>query len=716
MREISGELTEGDDLIVQVDDNSIWYFDEIRSNATKIRSYDLSNMINSDTEIANDGIQFITSGTDAFDTEPTVLNSPKFKFGEEERLTGINIDSGYADRNGDLASLPDHADYLTNLTSEPFLLTISGDGNVIYYTELESSHSVVRLELDTGTTTSTNMGSDVDRIETNEEGDYAAVQVEDNEALYRYNADADTKTYVMHSVTGFEILDNGDIFFEEDANDVEIWLFNGSDDEFLKEDNVKSLVAIESSDLVYYKETNTEPYPDVDELKVLEFVSGYEWKEKTIFDLYDVGSYKVSDDGSLIFMNLKDEQYDYHWYMYKPEIDSLQKLSDEIQGESLIDIVDNKDFLYQKSPKEFVVFDPITEAETSILDMDIFVPSSGGPEIDFADKANKLVYSIESTANDFSGVRVKNITNPEAPERYLLSFDINNSWYGYINGEWIIASDDYYPAEEEFLSYGMSKDQVNSLDESDFSKLYDSGQEIYAINISMYLASVDRFTTPSIKDIEIVTVKSRNWMSGDNYNTDLYTAKKNDIDATGWRKIKKLYPIEISNRYAEYAYYIQEGTDYKVYKDGSWSTLSNAATNLADVEDNWIDIGLEAMSAEELRAIPEAALTSELAGNTFSVVYAFKTYDQSTEGYTCNINVDYVEDLFSGTTLTLSIYMYGDSAPVQYTSLTATEVEDFMEWVNARQYNYGPTFYRIDNGTVSDFINYFMIKKVTVSE
>lgn len=713
--EIQGSLTQGDDLIVEVDDDSVWYFDKIKSVETTEIAFDMNAFIsNDDTETANDGIQFITSGTDAFDIDPTRLVSARIDIDSTDRLDDIYIDACYADRNGDLDALPDYADFLTDLTSSPDLMALSGDGSVLYYVQNYDDQTFYRLDLLTGESISKSSADDITKIVTNMTGNYAAIVTDYRDKLYRYSYESNSTSLVDDYSNEFALQDNGNVIYEE-SDDDKYWYYDGSK-HYIDNEDVRLIRTTKDPDIFFHTEYDTDD--NEKHLYMSSVGKDGNWDRERLVT-YDVEKFYVNDDITKIYLYAASDGFGDDWYVYDLELETLRELSKDFWG--TVELFDNSSMLFREYEKEFSIYDFNTEETITVLDEELlditnsdYVTNSDYDKLSFAKEAKKVIYPIKDENDDYAGMRLRTLPNSSVPERYLLSFDRKLSWYSYIEGEWTVVSTVHTPSNEDFLEYGMTKDQVNGLDASDFVKLYEDNREVVSLNVSAYFSSINRFTTPSLKGISVTTRRVADEISGETNYADLFTAKKEDIDAGSWRKIKRLYPIEIGNRFAEYNYYIKVGNDYKVFKNGTW-TIIDAATSLADVEANWISIRQEAMSAEELRAIPEAALTSELAGNTFSIVYALKVCDQSTEGYTCNVNIDYVEDLFSGTSLTLSIYMYGDNTPIQYTTLTVTEIEDFMEWVNARQYNYGPIFYRIDNGSVSDFINYFMIKKVTVN-
>jgi hypothetical protein len=81
-----------------------------------------------------------------------------------------------------------------------------------------------------------------------------------------------------------------------------------------------------------------------------------------------------------------------------------------------------------------------------------------------------------------------------------------------------------------------------------------------------------------------------------------------------------------------------------------------------------------------------------------------KVGDTSTEKYQSIVKIDYVEDLFGSNSLILNVTLNSGETK-QFTGLSDTDVEEFMEWINQRQYNRGQIFYRIKTGSNNDFLN-----------
>lgn len=691
LTKIAGTLTQGQNLNVKTDDASIWYFDDVSSVATMVYQVNLAEMVNAKTEIANNGLQFKDISTTCFDTTPTVLTSGQVAIDQNKKITGININSKYANTSGDLSALPSEAFYLSGITSTVFAL--SGDGNWLFY---YNSPNVYKLNLRTGVSTQIAASLSPESMKSNYDGSVVAIW---KYSLYVYKSSTGMAPLLDSVVQLYGVQDNGDIYYYESNNTVEIHYYDGSSSTTIKSGtSIADLEVPRTGNVFYYKTTGSSPTYTKFEKSTY---SG--WISTTVNSC----GYLNEDGHKCVLVSGG------YLYVYDYEKKTTEKMGDNLKVSAIYLFKDDKVIYKDSQNLSYHILD-INTGEVEDITVNDLAYYSSSTYAAFSINGEKMAYLAKIGSN--YGIKVKYLNDVKEPEKYLLSFDGKLSWYSYQDEQWQKVSTDASPTAVVFEQYGMTKDEINALTEADFAGLYKDNSKIYSVNVAAYMASVDAFTTPSIKSINILTNNDAGTLTNDENAATLYAAKKQDFAAANWRKVKKIYPLELAPKSADFYYYVYVSSDYKVYKDGSWQTVTDAATHLADVEANWLPISLEAMTATELRAVPEAALTSELAGKDFSIVYPLKVNDQSTANYSSKINIDYVEDLFSGTTLTLSITFYGSSTPKTYTNLTATQVEDFMEWLNGRQMNHGPVFYRINNGTTSDFINYYTIQEISVSE
>ncbi len=263
----------------------------------------------------------------------------------------------------------------------------------------------------------------------------------------------------------------------------------------------------------------------------------------------------------------------------------------------------------------------------------------------------------------------------------------------------------------------MTSDEINALGPDDFAQ-YQDAQEHYSVDVAALFQSPNQYMSPQLNSISVS-------MSGEGViGVSLqYPKQQIDYESSNWRIIKRIYPIELQPKQADVFYFLSNdgGTTLKAYKNGQWITYQS--TLLSQPSQNWSNIMQDGMTNEELKAIPSDQLNSALLpATTVTVVYVTEVDDISTAGYISKITVDYVENQFVKNNLTLSIILTSGERQ-DFTGLTKTDVENFIEWLNGRQFNKGQVFYRLKtpgaDPTVSQnnyFINYYLIQKVEVKE
>jgi hypothetical protein len=173
--------------------------------------------------------------------------------------------------------------------------------------------------------------------------------------------------------------------------------------------------------------------------------------------------------------------------------------------------------------------------------------------------------------------------------------------------------------------------------------------------------------------------------------------------------------VEICNKASDYVYFVYLDSQYIYYNGTDWvNTDSEAITSLIADMNNWAMLEYYGMTAEQVRAIPQSVLTTELAGHDFSVVYCMRVPDLSTTGYYSIINIDYTADLYAGNTLTLNItYTNGNTESIA--GMTSDQIEDFMDWLLNRT-SKSPEYISFKVGNVNYYINYYTVSKVSVTE
>ncbi|MBU7006023.1 RCC1 domain-containing protein [Phosphitispora fastidiosa] len=599
------------------------------------------------------------------------------------KMSKVSIDSSYIDNSGTISSLPVTRTYST---AKPTVVTLSGDGNRIFYANPDAGNKLYLVDLRTGEKKELSSYVPVS-IKTDLTGNKVAFKTASND-LYVYDDISKQTTLVKTGVADYSVQNDGSVCYHGEGN---IYLYSTTSPGEL-------LISSTASHLDSSRIGNQIFYTNADKLfQVVKTPTG--WQSSELMTAKDtVQGLWSNSDGSLVFTKVYGDLYS-----YQVSSETSRKL-DVNNNSNIIKVTDGNKLILNDGNDQYHLYDTETDTLKDIRPTD----AEDSYQFSVNDTGTKMAYIAVNGLSTyyFNGVK--------RPERYLFSFDGKNSWHTYKEGTWAVVKTGATPLDEDFQQHGMTIDEVNAMDESDFAPLYAGGREVLYFDTAVYFASVDPYISPSLKSIT-VTLNGGDSYSGDiSLEKALYTTKSQSFDASNWRKIRRIYPVEIQPKAAEMHYFIvKDPTNpvYYSYKDNQWTTVS--ADLIADVENNWIAVTQQGMSAEELRAIPELDLTSQLAGTSFSVVNAMKVDDMSTEGYNSLITVDYVEDLFVLPNLILNITMT-DGTIKTYNGLDEDSVEDFMEWINERQYNRGSIFYRIP--TTNDFINYYNVQFVSVDE
>lgn len=646
----------------------------------------------------------ITTGI--FSKEPSVLPG---------KISRISIDSSYVTTSGPISSLPAQRLYLPGVL--PAKYTMSGNGNRIIYADPGDGNKLHLLDLNNGENRkiSDYVPSD---FKTNFDGTKVAFKVtgttdqtirEDD--LYLYNDVNKTTTFISHWIQDFDMQKDGSVSY---IYTYIYWDASIGSHHYQYRINYYSLTPTPSDttclsgDKLYTSpppgflhvsvRNNQIYYNDYTKLNVLSMTPAG-WKSSLLTTTsMNIDGIWTNSDGTLVFLKTTDG-----FFSYQVSSKALRKL--DLRANTIVRVTDDNKLVVQGTNAESQIYNLDTDLSKNIRPTDAV-----NWNFDTDDSGNKMAYTSPS------GLSISYPNGVQRPERYLFSFDGKSSWLSYKNGAWTVVKTGAAPVKEDFDKYGMTIDEVNALNEGDFANLYADGRQIYNFDAAVYFASVDPFTTPSLKGIKVILNGGENEFGTAPLEKSLYTTKQQNLDSTKWRKIRKIYPIEIQPKEAEMYYFIVKDAVYKSYKNNQWTAFDGQL--LANAETNWITITQQGMTAEELRAIPEASLQSLLPTGNLSVVYAMKVDDVSTAGYSSLITVDYVEKLFD-TPHTLKI-KYVDGTTDEYPGMSQDGIENFMEWMNERQFNRGAIFYPIKtviNGVeVNDFINYYTIKSVSVND
>lgn len=635
------------------------------------------------------------------------------------KISKVFIDSEYKTAPSSPATvtaLPTGRIYLDN--EKPNKMALAGNGTSLTYKN-PTDTKLYGLNLLSGESTLLSAVNPTD-IKVSYTGTKAAFR-DASSNLYLYDSAAGTASTVSASVSKYAMNKSGTVaYYKSSDSTLNLNTVSGA----VYTGTVNCMDIIGNGEQIYAGN-------GVNLVKTIKTPAG--WRSSVVTSVYSgIDNLWANNDGSMIFMKQTDGNY----YVYESYSKGVRRLVG-LNASAIVKITDDNRIVAQDANYNYFIYDPETDQTTDIRPADALNPTSAAElYFDVDASGGKIAYVTGNTLGTNTGVTVAAISASQetsastgqtttiagsGPERYLLSFDSKNTWMTCKDGDWLAVKTGAVPEKADFDKYGMTKEQVNSLTENDFASLYEDGRQVYNFDVAIYFASVNPYITPSLKGIFVTLSRSNNGFGNELTEKALFAAKQQIFDGSSWRKIRKVYPVEISPKEAEVYYFIKADNNYISYKNNTWQTVydsvyGSASANLLDnVETNWINITLQGMSAAELRSIPEAALTEKLHNKSFAVVYVLKVLDATTKEYASQIHVDYAEDLFASATLTLNV-IYNDGHTKQYTGLTDAQVEDFMQWLNDRQFNRGPVFTRIKIAGNNDFINYYMIQSVNVVE
>lgn len=610
------------------------------------------------------------------------------------KITGIKIDSEYLRRNEVIDHISDFATYLES--EKPTQFALSGNGEKLFYSNPNDSSKIYVLNLLSGESKKICDYSGTS-IKVNYDGTMVAFLNSTN--LYFYNQG--TCNLLYSDVLSFDFQGNDTIFCYKCTGNFYLYKYSPSTgSQLLGQYNTCCLSGSEFNGKMYAITSGNL-------CEITNTPNG--WKVIILYDATnDITAIKSNSDGSVVYLNISS-----YWYSFHISTKVVRRLNIDT-GSKIVQVGRDNKIYIQDNNYRYLIYDPTTDTAKDISPTDavIFTDSIF---FNVNSTGNKMAYVAKNPVGSRTGVKLYYLNDIEKAERYLLSFDGKQSWHSCKDGTWVLASSEPNPTKTDFDGYGMTPDEVNALTEADFASLYANGRQIYSVDVAIYFTSTDIYTTPSIKSITVTVDNSLNDDGIGQSGPTLYAVKKQDFNITDCRKIKNIYPVELSPKAAEYYYFVKMDGNYKAWNsaNNNWNTVANASTEgtYFNVQDNWITLTKDGMTAEELRNIPEAGLYSLLSAvnKTINIVYVMKVADESTEAYSSLINMDYVTEYFSGTKTILVITFNDGTASKQFTGLSESLVENFMEWLMGRQQNIGPIFYHLNN----DFINYYMIQNVT---
>ena len=310
--------------------------------------------------------------------------------------------------------------------------------------------------------------------------------------------------------------------------------------------------------------------------------------------------------------------------------------------------------------------------------------------------------------------RIK-LNRDKAEAKFALSFDGKNNWYSYLNGRWLLVSENNIPTETEMYASGMTAKQVNEISPAAFGKLYKDGDDILTVDFAILMNSSSNSVSPVIKSITVKTIDN-NDLDG-LYGVNIETFKKDD-----YRAVNSIFPVESFTSGAECYYILSLGNDWLyTYKNGKIAKLVESADELLDnMAENWISFKQYGMTAKELRNIPQQALNELLvnenyANTEFGIIYVVKTKSDSTAQYRVTFKLQTESKYITRDDIVVEIVLNGNDVKViDSKEFSKDDIEDFVAWVEARQSGSGDVFYMLKNDDVQYFINYYMINSINV--
>ena len=684
-------------LKVRTNAGATWFYDEIVGAPISATPISMSTLLNEDTELHNGRLEFkYGSEAGSFDAHDTFVASNSTTSLDNKTLAGIKV---YADDNR-----VDEAEFPISNLGKSFL---SGNGEVLYYTD--SNNLVYRLDFKTNTVTQLS-------------------------TTHRYSDDG----FVSYDGSKFCFVTSGimgtPVLVYYDANDTATPVKELCTSIMGMDGTAGSLNCNMSHDgrLVY---AVYNPMQGKNSIYYYDSLSGSELVAEV-----GAGSINISDDGKTICVDGKNlyQKVDSAWTKVKT-LDSSYSLFSKNFEKAYYRVENEEDetsisYEYDIATGISKMLDIDISKVTKILnDGRLFIsetwtlydPVTNTEEVLYASRSTDISRTLLDVSADGSMIlfstgskestkaTIKNLNPDTLGLRFLLSFDGKNSWYRYRNSVWEEVYKDGEPSVEILAEKGMTLREINAVKDSDFSALYANGATINSVDISARFTSIAYNQSPSIGAIYLLTSKG----SKISTQSAIYDADSVDFSGSSWRKINKIYPIEVSRLPAEFVYFIYADGKYSTYSNGSWYTESAGELTglLADVETSWTTLQLRGMSAQQLRAVPESVLTQHLAGKDFSVVYCMKINDSTTEDYYSKVSVDYIADLFSGTGLSLKLIMV-DGTEKTLTGLSEAAVEEFMTWYTTYPVRRGSYIYQVKVGNEHFFVNHNMIQSASVTE
>lgn len=580
-------------------------------------------------------------------------------------------------------------------------VALSGDGNTLFFTDT-SNKNLYKLDIKTGNSEVIYNAREVKSVISNYDGTKACF-------LHTY---VDSESNLCSALRLYSLTSSGSntTLIKDLTSSYQFYTYDMTD-----EGDIAYISGNSTSTSLYYRVIGSSTVKSLDTTTISTGTKIKYLKDKIIASnrrVYDLSNSTVTVSNLEVSFSRISPMGDKVYFVsdsisYEYDMGTKVKKEIDVTATDIIKVL-NDGRLVVRSANSLIIYNPITGEKQNIL------PSECAGII----PVNDISYNGKVFAYAFSDkIRAKTLVTSDSSFKYLLSFDAQKSWYSYAGGAWEKVYIGTTPTQKVLELKGMTTEEVISLTAKDFTPMYANGAEIYTVDIAILFSSINSFSTPSIGTISIVTDNTPKPTDLANSEACVYTAKSTAFTGSQWRRINRIYPIEINRNAAEFVYFIYSEGKYRYFDGTSWQAESGTeiADQIGDVKANWTQLKLKGMTAQQVRDIPAVALTAQLAYKDFSVVYCVKASDTTTEGYHSKITADYVSKLFAGSDLTLSITMI-DGTSRMISGLNNMQIEDFMAWYTGRQNNKGTMVYLIKTGNENFFVNYHMIQSVTVTE
>ena len=261
----------------------------------------------------------------------------------------------------------------------------------------------------------------------------------------------------------------------------------------------------------------------------------------------------------------------------------------------------------------------------------------------------------------------------------------------------------------------MTATELNSIPKEAYEKFNNLGFDVLTLDIGIYVTSPTKLISPCIKSLKYTTVDY-------DANPGLYGVHIQRYNKADYRTVKSIYPVESFGTKAECYYIFYIGNDWLYsYRDGSLVKLKKTADELlGSINSNWLEFKQYAMSARELKAVPESVINNlfvneDYSNTEFGVIYVTKTKEVSSEQFTVDFKLLAEGKYVNPGNVTLEIATTGNNIiEISSKDFSEAAVNDFLSWLEAKQKGVGNDFFVIKGNDKQYFINYYMISSINV--